>query len=106
VGWKTLNAAAADTVVSGTLTTGELELSRDRMPTLNLAMPADSSARVVVEVLAPDGAPIDSAELRAGGVAVPVPLTRDIPSAPVRLRVTMEGGPAPDRIPRLFAIEY
>lgn len=106
VGWKTLNAGAADTVVAGTLTTGELKLSKDRRPTLNLAVPADSAARVVVEILAPDGASIDSAEIRTGGVAVPVPFTKDVPSTPVRLRITMEGGPAPDRVPRLFAIEY
>jgi hypothetical protein len=106
VGWKTLNAGAADTVVAGTLTTRELTLSGDRRPTLNLAMPTDSAARVVVDVIGPDGASIDSAEIRTGGVAVPVPLTRDVPSGPVRLRVTMEGGPAPDRVPRLFAIEY
>jgi uncharacterized protein (DUF1330 family) len=106
VGWKTINAAMAGTVVSGTVTTREITRSPDRPLRLNIEIPDDSAARVVVDVLAQDGGLIESADVTRGGVRAEVPLRRDTARRPVRLRITLKGGPAPDRVPRLFAIEY
>jgi hypothetical protein len=70
-------------------------------------MPDGSTgARADVELLGPDATVCDRAEVSAGGIATPVPFTRPLPVEPVRLRITLTGGAAPDRVPRLFAITY
>ena len=57
-------------------------------------------------MISPDGSQIDTATVTEGGVAVPVAFAQPPPDEPVRLRLTLTGGVAPDRVPRLFAIEY
>ena len=129
VGWKTLNAGAAATTAVGVITTKPVRLSPERPVTLNVDMPDDDSAKAVVEVLDMHGGVVESATVREGGVAVHVPIGRhgvqhgtpgespqsdgQVPITDARrgmrearLRITLQGGPAPDRVPRLFAIEY
>jgi hypothetical protein len=106
VGWKTLDARAAGTTVRGTLTTVPLTISKDRSLSLNVDIPRDDAATVTVEALRPDGSVIATGTLNTGGVSAEVPISEPIAGESVRLRITLIGGPAPDLVPRLFAIEY
>lgn len=67
---------------------------------------AGAQGSVEVDILAADGTVYDAARLMHGGVAVPVPLNKPQLSTPVRVRLTLRGGSAPDRVPRFFAMEY
>lgn len=105
VGWNAIFATAQADGATGSLTTRPLTLDPDRPVALNIAMPDGSTgARADVELLKSDATACDRAEVAAGGIATPVPFTRPLPVEPVRLRITLTGGAAPDRVPRLFAI--
>ncbi|MFO7870200.1 MAG: hypothetical protein R6V03_02070 [Kiritimatiellia bacterium] len=106
VGWNAIFEHAQAGGASGSLMTKPIELSTDRPLTLNLEIPDGAGAEVKVEVLSSGGTVCDSAKVQEGGVGVPVPLEKPAPREPVRLRLTLSGGTAPDRVPRLFAIEY
>lgn len=107
VGWNAIFAIAQADGACGSLTTRPISLSSDRPVTLNLDMPEGAAeAGVSVELLGSDGSVHERAELATGGVAVPVPLRQPVPREPVRLRIVLRGGAAPDRVPRLFAVEY
>jgi hypothetical protein len=106
VGWNAIFANAQAAGARGAATTRPVPLSSDRPVALNVEIPAGCGAEVAVDVLSCDGAPIETASVTEGGVSTRVPLRQPPPSEPVRLRVTLTGGAAPDRVPRLFAIHY
>ena len=104
VGWNAIFAAAQAAGARGELTTRPLQLSTARALSLNVDIPPD--ATVQVELLADDGGVHETVTVVDSGTAVRVPLQQPVPAAPVRLRLTLTGGAAPDRVPRLFALEY
>ena len=107
VGWKAIFESARADAAAGSLTTHPLTLDPRRPVSLNIQMPRGASRAVAsVELLRPDATPCDRAEVTTGGIAVPVPFQHPPPREPVRLRITLTGEAAPDRVPRLFAIEY
>ncbi len=107
VGWNAFAITDLAKSARGTLTTHPLELQAGRQLTLNVAFPVNKrEAGVEVEILAPDGTLHESARLSNGGIAVPVPLNKPMLEEPVRIRITMTGGSAPDAVPRFFAMEY
>jgi hypothetical protein len=106
VGWNAISPLAQAAGARGVATTRPLPLSSDRPVTLNVEIPSGCGAAVTVDLLGDDGTAIESADVTGGGVAAPVPLTRPVPDDEVRLRLTLTGGAAPDRVPRLFAIQY
>lgn len=105
VGW---NAYALRAVAGahGVVTTKPLERTEECPFRLNIDLPVGTAAAVEAEVLDPEGRVLDTARVTHGGVAVPIPFSRPIPSGLYRLRLTMTGGQAPDTVPRLFAICY
>lgn len=103
VGWKAYAMTGGDGA-SGELTTRPLAMAAGGPISLNVELP--DRATVGVEALAPDGGVLATARLPHGGTAVPVPFTRPLGTGPVRLRITLAGGMAPDAVPRLYAIGY
>ncbi len=104
VGWNAIFEPAQAAGAAGSLTTHPVELSADRPVTLNVEVPAE--AEVQVALLTRDGAVWQAVAVRASGVAVPVRFDHTAPREPVRIRVKLIGGAAPDRVPRLYALEY
>jgi len=107
VGWKAIFENAQADGAAGSMTTQPLTLEANRPVTLNIHMPHHATEAVArVELLRPDATVCDHAEVNTGGLAAPVPFQHPLPDEPVRLRITLIGGAAPDRVPRLFAIGY
>lgn len=89
-----------------TIRTRPIELSQDRGVTLNVVVPDVEHARVEVVFLDQQGEEIGSATIRESGVAVDIPVESKGISGPVKLELVLHGGPMPDAVPRLYAIEY
>jgi hypothetical protein len=106
LGWKAIFEKAQASEASGSATTKPITLAAGRTLTLNAEIPENCGASVTVEVLTPDGGLHDSARVTRGGVAMPVPLQKQPSREPVRIRLKLKGGMAPDRVPQLYAIEY
>lgn len=109
VRWKAIFPATCERGARGTVTTRPISLSPDRPLALNVDIPStggSDAGAVNVELLGPEDAVIDAATIREGGIDKAVPLKRTPPEHPVRLRITMTGACAPDRVPRLYAIRY
>lgn len=92
---------------SGSLTTGPLVRS-DRELSLNVLLPERAeSARVEVDLLDPrSNEVIGSGTVTRPGVRSTVELSADAPGREVKLRLRLIGGPKPDQVPKLYAIEY
>jgi len=104
--WNAIFESAQAAGASGTVTTKPLTLERGRPLSLNVEIPANTDAVVLVEILKRDGSIYDTATVTRGGVTAPVALARPPLNEPVRVRLRLKGGAAPDRVPRLFAMEY
>lgn len=105
VGWNAIFQPPQAAGAQGSATTRPVRLSADRPLTLNADIPSDCGAAITVDLLSPRGEAVDTARVTEGGVRAAVPLAGGTPDEPVRLRLTLTGGAAPDRVPRLFAIE-
>jgi hypothetical protein len=106
VGWNAIFEKAQASTASGSATTKSITLAAERTMTLNAEIPENCGASVTVEVRTADGNRYDSARVTRGGVAAPVHLQKQPPREPIRIRLELTGGMAPDRVPQLYAIGY
>lgn len=106
VGWNAIFEKAQAAGAAGAITTTPVTLDGSRGLTLNVEIPSNCGASVEVELLGHNGGVREKAVVTQGGVSAPVPLDRALPHEPVRIRLRLIGGAAPDRVPKLFAIEY
>jgi len=103
VGWRFMGRCEP---FRGVIRTKPLSLSEDRGVTLNVLLPNAEHARLNVELLSEAHESLGSATIREGGVRAPVPIETRGLSGPVKLHITLIGGPMPDMAPQLYAIEY
>ena len=106
VGWSAIHEKAQAFDASGSVTTKPIDLEENRTVTLNADIPENCGALITVEILTRDGVLYDSALVTRGGVAAPVDFAKRPPREPVRIRLKLTGGMAPDRVPRVDAIKY